>query len=48
MENGLNKPYIEVEGNQTTGKTSIDVQTVLKQTVIFGGRGWKRDGRGQN
>ena len=43
MGNRLNKPYMEVEGNQTTRKTSIDGQTVLKYTVIFLGRGWKRD-----
>ena len=40
MGNHLNKPYMEVEGNQTTGKTSIDGWTVLKITAIFeeGGR----------
>ena len=27
MGNRLNKPYMEVEGNQTTGRTSIDAQT---------------------
>ena len=27
MGDRLNKPYMEVEGNQTTGKTSIDAQT---------------------
>ena len=27
MGNRLNKPYMEEEGNQTTGKTSIDAQT---------------------
>ena len=35
---------MELEGNQTNGKTSIDAQTVLKKTVIFGEGGWKRDG----
>ena len=42
MGNPLNKPYMEVEGNQTTGKTSIAGWTVLKKTAIFeegGGRG---------
>ena len=46
IQNGLNKPYIEVESNRTTRNTSIDAQTVLKKTVIFfwgGGReeGWR-------
>ena len=44
MGNHLNKPYIEVEGNQTTGNTSIDGWTVLKKTAIFEEGGWKRDG----
>ena len=35
MGNRLNKPYMEVEGNQTTGNTSIDGWTVLKKTAIF-------------
>ena len=35
MQNALNKPYMEVEGNQTTGKTSIDGWTVLKKSPIF-------------
>ena len=35
MGNRLDKPYMEVEGNQTTRKTSIDAQTVLKKTAIF-------------
>ena len=46
MGNRLNKPYMDVEGNQTTGKTSIDGWNFLKKTAIFeegGGRG-----RGQN
>ena len=47
MGNRLNKPYMEVEGNQTTGKTSIAGWPVLKKTVIFEEGGWKRDG-GQN
>ena len=49
IQNGLNKPYIEVESNRTTRNTSIDAQTVLKKTVIFfGGGEGKRDGEGQN
>ena len=45
MGNSLNKPYMELGGNQTTRKVSIDAQTVLKKTAIFlGGGGWKRDG----
>ena len=44
MGNRLNKPYMEVEGNQTTGNTSIDGWTVLKKTAIFEKEGWKRDG----
>ena len=35
MGNRLDKPYMEVEGNQTTGKTSIAGWTVLKKTAIF-------------
>ena len=36
---------MEVEGNQATGNTSIDAQTVLKKTVFFFWvEGWKRDG----
>ena len=35
MGNRLNKPYMEVEGNQTTGKTSIAGWTVLKKTAIL-------------
>ena len=39
MGNHLNNPHMKVEGNQTTGKTSIDGWTVLKKTVIFFGGG---------
>ena len=50
MGNRLNKLYMEVEANQTTGKTSIDGWTVLKKTAIFeegggrgmGGQNWNR------
>ena len=35
---------MEVEGSQTSGKTSIAGWTVLKKTAIFEERGWKRDG----
>ena len=42
MQSALNKPFIEVESNQTTRNTSIDAQTVLKKTVIF----WGAKGRG--
>ena len=34
-----NKLYMEVESNQTTRKTSIDAQTVLKKTANFFGDG---------
>ena len=42
MGNCLNKPYMEVESNRTTGKASIDGWTVLKKIAISeegGGRG---------
>ena len=35
MESALNKPFIEVESNQTTRNTSLDAQTILKKTIIF-------------
>ena len=45
MGNRLNEPYMEVEGNQRTGKTSIAGWTVLtKNAIFFGGGGWKRGG----
>ena len=44
MGNRLNEPYMEVEGNQRTGKTSIAGWTVLKKTAIFEEGGWRRDG----
>ena len=35
MGNRLNKPYMEVEGNQTTGKTSKDAQTTDGTYILF-------------
>ena len=39
MQNRLNKPYMEVEGNGTTKNSSKLAQTVLRKTIFFGGRG---------
>ena len=46
MGNSLNKPYMELGGNQTTRKVSIDAQTVLKKTAIFLGGGGVEEGWG--
>ena len=43
MRNRLNKPYMEVEGNRTTRKTSIEALTGFKETVIYGGGGQNRN-----
>ena len=34
IQSRLNKPYMEVKGNQTTRNISINAQTVLKNTVV--------------
>ena len=38
MYNRSNKPYMELESNRTTLKTSKPAQRVVK-TIFFGGRG---------
>ena len=48
MGNRLNKPYMEVEGNQRTRNTSKPAQTVLKKNAIFLGVGAERGEGGQN
>ena len=46
MGNRLNKPYMEVEGNQTTRNTII--QPEIEENCHFLGGEGKRDGGGQN
>ena len=39
MQNRLNKPHMEAEGNGTTRNSSKPAQTVLKKTIFFVGGG---------
>ena len=48
MQNGLNKPYMELEGNRTARNASIDAHTVLKENVFFFGGGGEEGCGGQN
>ena len=46
MQNGLNKPYMELEGNRTARNASIDAQTVMKKNVFFWWGGGLEEGCG--